>query len=66
MASLGAGDLDGWTGDFLGAPSFFSGFAPETNARLVREAGFELVRDEVVSITEPEGPVTFHWVLAQR
>jgi len=65
-ASLGASDLDGWTGDFLGAPSFFSGFAPQTNARLVREAGFELVRDEVVAITEPEGPTTFHWLLARR
>jgi SAM-dependent methyltransferase len=66
MASLGASDLDGWTGDFLGAPSFFSGFEPETNAHLVRAAGFDLVRDEVVAISEPEGPVTFHWVLARR
>jgi hypothetical protein len=24
------------------------------------------VRDEVVSITEPEGAVSFQWILAQR
>jgi cyclopropane fatty-acyl-phospholipid synthase-like methyltransferase len=66
MATLGAGDLEAWTGDFLGAPTFFSGFPPEVNARLLREAGFELLRDEAVTITEPEGPVTFHWVLARR
>ena len=66
MAALGASDLEAWTGDFLGAPTFFSGFPPETNSRLVREAGFELVRDEVVTIAEPEGPARFHWVLAQR
>jgi len=66
MAALGAGDLQGWIGDFLGAPTFFSGFPPETNTRLLREAGFELLRDEVVTITEPEGPATFQWVLARR
>jgi SAM-dependent methyltransferase len=66
MAALGAGDVEAWTGDFLGAPTFFSGFPPETNSRLVREAGFELLRDEVVTIAEPEGPATFQWVLARR
>jgi SAM-dependent methyltransferase len=66
MATLGAGDLEAWTGNFLGAPTFFSGFPPEVNARLLREAGFELLHAEAVTITEPEGPVTFHWVLARR
>jgi SAM-dependent methyltransferase len=66
MAALGASDLDGWTGDFLGAPSYFSGFDPATNRRLLREAGFDLERDEVVTISEPEGPATFHWILARR
>ena len=65
MAALGASDLEGWTGEFLGAPTYFSGFEPETNRRLLREAGLQLVRDEVVTITEPEGAVTFHWILAQ-
>jgi SAM-dependent methyltransferase len=66
MTSLGARDLPDWTGDFLGAPNFFSGWPPETNRRLLHEAGFDLVRDEVVTIQEPEGPQQFHWVLAQR
>ena len=65
LASLGATDTPGWTGDFLGAPTFFSGFPPEENRRLLRAAGFELVRDAVVTIREPEGPATFHWVLGQ-
>lgn len=66
MAALGASDLPDWYGDFLGAPSFFSGHEPDTNRALVRAAGFELVDDEVVTIQEPEGPVNFHWVLARR
>jgi cyclopropane fatty-acyl-phospholipid synthase-like methyltransferase len=66
LSTLGASDVPGWTGDFLGAPSFFSGFAPDTNRRLLVDAGFDLLRDEVVAIREPEGDATFHWVLATR
>jgi SAM-dependent methyltransferase len=66
LATLGASDLPGWTGDFLGAPSYFSGYPPETNRRLLSDAAFTLVRDEVVTVREPEGDATFHWILGQR
>jgi SAM-dependent methyltransferase len=66
LASLGANDTPGWTGDFLGAPTFFSGFTPDVNRRLLLDAGFELLRDEVVTIREPEAEARFHWILAQR
>ncbi len=66
MAVFGASDIAEWTGDFLGAPTHFSSFTPDVNSRLVTEAGFAIQRDEPVTITEPEGPVTFQWILAQR
>jgi SAM-dependent methyltransferase len=66
LASLGASDLESWQGEWLGVPMFFSGHAPETNRQLLRDAGLALVRDELVTIAEPEGDVTFHWVLARR
>lgn len=66
MTALGTGDSEAWTGDWLGAPMFFSSFPRETNTRLVREAGFEIVRDELVTFREPEGDATFQWVLASR
>jgi cyclopropane fatty-acyl-phospholipid synthase-like methyltransferase len=66
MTALGVGDTESWTGEWLGAPTFFSSFPRETNSRLVREAGFELLRDELVTFREPEGDETFQWVLAQR
>ena len=66
LATLGATDLPGWTGEWLGEPTYFSGFAPETNRRLLADAGFELEHDELVTIHEPEGEATFHWVLATR
>lgn len=50
----------------LGARMFFSSFPPEVNSRLLHKAEFELERDEVVTIREPEGEVQFQWVLARR
>jgi len=66
LATLGATDLPCWTGEWLGRPTYFAGFAPETNRRLLADAGFELEHDELVTIHEPEGEATFHWVLATR
>ena len=66
LTALGASDLPDWTGDFLGAPMFFSGWDADTNRALLRGAGFELLRDELVTIREPEGDATFHWVLGRR
>jgi hypothetical protein len=45
---------------------FFSSWGADENRSLVLDAGFELVRSEVVEMCEPEGPVRFLWVLARR
>jgi SAM-dependent methyltransferase len=65
LTAFGVSDLEGWTGDWLGAQTFFSSFPEGVNSRLVREAGFAIERDEVVVFEEPEGPARFQWVLAQ-
>ena len=65
LTAFGQNDNAGWTGEWLGAPTFFAGFPPATNSRLVRETGFTIERDEVVEFEEPEGPAKFQWVLAQ-
>jgi SAM-dependent methyltransferase len=66
MHAFGTGDVEAWTGAWLGAPMFFSSFPPETNSRLVRDTGFVVERDELVTFREPEGDVTFQWILARR
>lgn len=65
LTAFGISDMEGWTGNWLGAPTFFSSFPAEVNSRLVREAGFTLERDEVVVFEEPEGKAKFQWVLAR-
>jgi hypothetical protein len=42
---------------------YFSGHVPERNRELLD--AFQLVDDEVVTITEPEAAVSFHWILAR-
>lgn len=66
LATLGATDAPDWTGDWLGVPMFFSAFGADENRRLLNSAGFELVVDDVRTTREPEGDVSFLWVLARK
>jgi cyclopropane fatty-acyl-phospholipid synthase-like methyltransferase len=65
VTALGTSNTEGWIGEWLGARMFFSSFPPLTNSRLIEEAGFELLRDEVVDFLEPEGEAVFQWILAR-
>jgi SAM-dependent methyltransferase len=65
VASLGVGDIAGWTGEWLGVPMFFSSHDAVTNRRLLAEAGLEVVQAEVVTMREPEGDATFLWVICR-
>ncbi len=66
LAALGCSELNGVEDDWLGTPMFFSSYAPAVNRRLLEAAGFTLVVDELVTMHEPEGMATFHWVLGRR
>ena len=65
MSHVGGEDS---TDEWLGVEMFFSGFDAETNRRLVRQAGFELLADELVWMREPEpdGDAAFLWVLGRK
>jgi SAM-dependent methyltransferase len=52
--------------NWLGVEMFFSGFDAEKNGTMVREAGFELLVEEVVWMRQPEGETAFLWVLARN
>ena len=65
MSHVGGEDS---TDEWLGVEMFFSGFDADTNRRLVRQAGFELLIDELVWMhePEPEGDAAFLWILGRR
>lgn len=67
LATLGAGeageDIDE---DWLGAPMFFASLGSNAYLPLIRDAGLEPLREEIVVQHEPgHGDVTFRWLLAQ-
>jgi SAM-dependent methyltransferase len=66
LASLGCGTADGTVEDWLGTPMFFSSHDGQTTRRLLAEAGLTILVDEQVAMQEPEGPATFHWVIATK
>lgn len=68
LASLSHVGADDRTEEWLGVEMFFSGFDAGANRRLVREAGFELLVDDLVVMREPEpqGEAIFLWVLGRR
>lgn len=65
LTAFGQTDNPGWTGEWLGAPTFFASFPPEVNSRLVLDAGFAIEEDEVVAWEGADTPECFQWVLAR-
>jgi SAM-dependent methyltransferase len=67
LATFGAGepgeDVDQ---DWLGAPMYFASLGGDAYLPLLRDCGFEPLRDEVVVQHEPgHGDISCHWVLAR-
>lgn len=46
LVTMGDREFEGWH-DFFGAKVWSSHFGPQTNARLIREAGFQIIVDEL-------------------
>ena len=67
LGTFGAGDAgEEIAVDWLGAPMFFASLGSEAYPPLLREAGLEPLRDEVVTQHEPgHGDVSFRWILAR-
>jgi SAM-dependent methyltransferase len=67
LATFGAGepgeDVDQ---DWLGAPMYFASLGGDAYLPLLRDCGFDPIRDEVVVQHEPgHVDISFHWVLAR-
>jgi ubiquinone/menaquinone biosynthesis C-methylase UbiE len=63
LSTVGGPDrIENW----LGVDMFFSGFDAGTNRRVVQDAGFELLIEEVIPMLEPGVETSFFWVLGRR
>ena len=54
LATLGAHDDPGWSGEWLGRPMYFSSHDADGNRRLLRAADFDLLIDDVMDTPEPD------------
>jgi ubiquinone/menaquinone biosynthesis C-methylase UbiE len=52
--------------DWLGAPTYFSGFDAPTNRRIVEHAGLEVISAREETDDEFGKPVTFLWIVARK
>jgi SAM-dependent methyltransferase len=52
--------------DWLGAPMYFSGYAPADNRRFVERAGLRVLSAQDETILEEGRPTTFHWIVARK
>jgi SAM-dependent methyltransferase len=67
LATFAAGEAgEDVDDDWLGVPMFFASLGGDAYAPLLRDAGLEPLRDEVVVQNEPgHGDVSFRWFLAR-
>jgi SAM-dependent methyltransferase len=67
LATFGAGEPgEDVEPDWLGVPMYFASLGRDAYGRLLRDGGFDPIRDEVIVQHEPgHGDVSFRWVLAR-
>jgi SAM-dependent methyltransferase len=67
LATFGAGEAaEEVDDDWLGAPMFFASLGADAYPALLRQLGFEPLRDDVVTHREPgHGEIAFRWMLAR-
>jgi len=59
-------DTPGLVADWLGAPMYFSSYEPDTSRRLLTEAGFDILRDDIQAQLEGGHEVSYLWLLARK
>lgn len=67
VATMGAHSTEAYFNDnWLGMPMYWSNFDSETNRRLVKEAGLDIICAVEETADEFDNPITFLWVIAQK
>ena len=67
VVTMGAHSTEAYFNDnWLGMPMYWSTFDSETNRRLVKEAGLDIISAIDETADEFDNPITYLWVIAQK
>jgi len=66
IASFGTGDTEAWTGEWLGATTFFSSYNHQDTVSLIESSGFKIEEEAVEMASENGADVSFLWVTARN
>ncbi|MFT4038750.1 MAG: methyltransferase domain-containing protein [Thermomicrobiales bacterium] len=66
IATMGAEAAENIDPDWLGAPMYWSHFDAATNARLVEEAGLQVLEARIDTADEDGQPVAHQWIVARK
>ncbi len=66
LASFGLGDTPGWTGDWLGAQTFFSSYSRRKTLSVIQQSGFSVEEGIVETALEDATEISFLWVTAEK
>ncbi len=67
LLCTGAGDWPGAVEEFFGAPMYWSHYDAETNLRMTENAGFNVLRSEIVPDSLDPETASYHlFLLAQK
>jgi cyclopropane fatty-acyl-phospholipid synthase-like methyltransferase len=66
IASFGIGDTEGWTGEWLGATTFFSSYTQVETVSLIENSGFQIEEQAVETASENGADVSFLWITARN
>jgi len=66
ILSFGTSDEEQWTGDWMGATTFFSSHSRPRTLSLIEESGFTIDREVVEVDWEDDREVPFLWVTAEK
>jgi len=66
LCNLGATENPGAVQDWLGAKMYWSSFGAEGNLQLLKEAGFTILKSEILVDDEDGKSVPFLWIVAKK
>lgn len=66
LCNLGVANDPGSVSDWLGTKMFWSQFDAATNLEIIRQAGFEVVSQEIIEEMEDGRLIPFQWIIARK